>query len=247
MWNKMFYIFTFLPQLAVTTSRTREIHSSADRKLIDKRRLTHVHTHSHTLSQRVLRQPDREVYIISLGGQPEQTQSFNFHDSLSEREKETERETERRKGRKPINENLKDTDKKDKHCIKMVGNVWKYDRSELLFHSFVLLLEHLVSLGFVQTCLPQAALTPETTTHIWLFWMTGILLSIDPKHYTYRNWQPRQKEQHEQTKALKRFSYSLCLYLFVFFKADEDDSLSFLPLLRLLAQTTVTAHLSQLF
>lgn len=121
----MFYIFTFLPQLAVTTSRTREIHSSADRKLIDKRRLAHVRTHSHTLSHRVLRQPDREVYIISLGGQPEQTQSFNFHDSLSEREKETERETERRKGRKPINENLKDSDKKDKHCIKMAGNVWK--------------------------------------------------------------------------------------------------------------------------
>lgn len=108
-------------------------------------------------------------------------------------------------------------------------------------------LEHLVSLGFVQTCLQQAALTPATTTHIWLFWMTGILLSIDPKHYTYRNWQPCQKEQHEQTKPLKRFSCSLCLYLFVFFKADEDNSLSFYPLLCLLARATVTAHLSQLF
>lgn len=77
--------------------------------------------------------------------------------------------------------------------------------------------------------------------------MTGILLSIDPKHYTYRNWQPCQKEQHEQTKPLKRFSCSLCLYLFVFFKADEDNSLSFYPLLCLLARATVTAHLSQLF
>lgn len=37
-------------------------------------------THTHTP-----RRPDREVYIISLGGQPEPTPSLNFHDSQRER------------------------------------------------------------------------------------------------------------------------------------------------------------------
>lgn len=75
-----------------------ETHSHTERKLIDKRRLTHVHTHTHTHT--ALRQPDREVYIISLGGQPEQTQSFNFHDSLSESERDRKKREREGKAKK---------------------------------------------------------------------------------------------------------------------------------------------------
>lgn len=49
----------------------------------------HIHT--------ALRQPDREVYIISLGSQPEPTQSFHFYESPRERRKETD-------SRKAVNE-----------------------------------------------------------------------------------------------------------------------------------------------
>lgn len=69
------------------------MQSHTGRKL--KGRLTRLHIHTHTVARELSRQPDREVYIISLGGQPEQTQSFNFHDSLSESETETERTKEK--------------------------------------------------------------------------------------------------------------------------------------------------------
>ncbi len=101
-------ILQILPQLTITHTHTHtHRNTQSHREEINRQTQTntcarlHTHTHTHT----VLRQPDREVYIISLGGQPEQTQSFNFHDSLSERGKETEREKDRRRERTPINEN----------------------------------------------------------------------------------------------------------------------------------------------
>lgn len=83
-----------------------------NRPSADDHKTTHTHTqkHTHTLAERKLidkrntsthAQPDREVYIISLGGQPEQTQSFNFHESLGESErgrKRGEEEEERGEG-----------------------------------------------------------------------------------------------------------------------------------------------------
>lgn len=77
------------------------INSHTDRKLIDKRRLTRVHAYTLTHTDTEHWDSQTEVYIISLGGQPEQTQSFNFHDSLSERERG--RETDEGK-KEPINE-----------------------------------------------------------------------------------------------------------------------------------------------
>lgn len=159
----------------INNSHTQKKQSHTDRTLIDKRQLTHVHAYTHTQYW--------DTYIISLGGQPEPTQSFNFYDSLREREK------------KPSQWKLRGWDKKDKHCLITFGHSY--------FTFFVLLLEP----SDVWICRKNLSHRPQSLpNHVWVFWITD---TVDPKHYTRINRQQmakksgmnRQNIQHRSVTA----------------------------------------------
>lgn len=94
MWNNLFWYNFANPPSADTSLAHTQIQTHRGEMNRQKQTNTcahwHTRTHTHTLRAEYW-DSQTEVYIISLGGQPEQTQSFNFHDSQREQARGEER------------------------------------------------------------------------------------------------------------------------------------------------------------